>query len=254
MIGESDAERQRYIDFAEQQRLNQQQTAGQEIDRQQMYARAGGDAFADSLGQFNNFDQRMGDASSQIADLYKQFLQRKTEQEQVAQALAPAASGPTADREAAARAQASQDVMGDAGRMANVQGFGEVMNRISETLGGNEQLASLLQNFARGSAGAGQAEIDSQVGNFIGRNFQPGNFVSQDFARGPEFVTRNIQPQNNSMLGDLFVGFSGLANSYLQNRPPPSTVDYSLTGGAGGTGLRTGGGTGLVTRSNLGIR
>ena len=230
------------IAFQEAIRQRQQEMAQQEIARQQIMARVAGDAFGGSLGQFQgDFNQRIGDASSQISDFYRQFLQRKTDQEQVAASIAPQATGPTADRQASAMTEASADVMGDAGRMANVQGFGDAMRQVSEAMGGNEQLAALINNFARGSAGAGQAEIGAQAGKFI---------------------NRDIQPNPNGMYGDLFVGLGGLANQYMQNRPAPSTVDYSLTGGGGspglrsggGVGLQTGGGTGLVTRSNLGIR
>ena len=231
------------IAFQEAIRQRQQELAQQEMARQQIMARVGGDAFASSLGQFQgDFNQRIGDASSQIADFYREFLQRKTEQAQAAAAIMPAATGPTASRQAASVAEASADVMGDAGRMADVQGFGEAMRQASEVMGGNEQLAALINNFARGSAGAGQAEIDAQSGRFF---------------------TRDIQPQPNGMLGDLFVGLAGLGNQFMQNRQPvvpPSGLGLkaptapNLMDMNGGQGLRMGGGTGLVTRSNLGIR
>jgi hypothetical protein len=236
------AQTREQVAFQEAIRQRQQEIAQQEIARQQIMARVAGDAFGGSLGQFQgDFNQRIGGASSQIADFYREFLQRKTAQEQATTALMPQATGPTADRQASAMTEASANVQGDAGRMADVQGFGEAMRQVSEAMGGNEQLAALVNNFARGSAGAGQAEIGAQAGRFM---------------------TRDIQPQPNGMLGDLFVGLSGLANQYMQNRPTPSTVNYSLstgTGGpslriGGGESLRLGGGTGLVNRSNLGIR
>jgi hypothetical protein len=228
------------IAFQEAIRQRQQEMAQQEIARQQIMARVAGDAFGGSLGQFQgDFNQRIGDASSQISDFYRQFLQRKTDQEQVAASIAPQATGPTADRQASAMTEASADVMGDAGRMANVQGFGDAMRQVSEAMGGNEQLAALINNFARGSAGAGQAEIGAQAGKFI---------------------NRDIQPNPNGMYGDLFVGLSGLANQYMQNRPAP--VDYSLPTppGARSPDLRMDGGqvlrgpSGTVSRVNLGIR
>jgi hypothetical protein len=227
------------IAFQEAIRQRQQEMAQQEIARQQIMARVAGDAFGGSLGQFQgDFNQRIGDASSQISDFYRQFLQRKTDQEQVAASIAPQATGPTADRQASAMTEASADVMGDAGRMANVQGFGEAMRQVSEAMGGNEQLAALINNFARGSAGAGQAEIGAQAGKFI---------------------NRDIQPNPNGMLGDMFVGLSGLANQYMQNRPGPNQLDYSMPsvggerlGASGGQVLR--GPSGTVSRVNLGIR
>jgi hypothetical protein len=236
------AQTREQITFQEAIRQLQAELAAQERARQQIMARSSGDAFADSVGQFQgDFNQRIGNASSQIADFYRQFLNNKTQQQQIAQAIAPAATGPAADREMAARTEASQGVMGDAGRMANVQGFGEAMRQVSEVMGGNEQLAALINNFARGSAGAGQAEIESQAGRFM---------------------TRDIKPQADGLLGDLFVGFGDLTGQYMKNRPAPSTVNYSLATGTGGPGLRPGGGevlrpssgTGLVSRSNLGIR
>ena len=229
------AQTREQIAFQEAIRQRQAQMAAQEQARQQIMARVAGDAFGSSLGQFQgDFNQRIGGASSQIADFYREFLDRKTAQEQAASAIMPQAAGPTADRQASAMTEASADVAGDAGRMANVQGFGEAMRQVSETMGGNEQLAALINNFARGSAGAGQAEIDSQAGKFF---------------------TRDIQPQATGMLGDMCVGLSGLANQYMQNRPqaPAATGGPGLRMG-GGESLRMGGGTGLVNRSNLGIR
>jgi len=236
------AQSSQQIAFQEAIRQRQAELAQQEMARQQIMARVAGDAFGNSVGQFQgDFNQRIGDASSQIADFYREFLQRKTAQEQAAAAIMPQATGPTADRQASAMNEASADVMGDAGRMANVQGFGEAMRQTSDVMTGNEQLAALINNFARGSAGAAQGEIGAQAG---------------------QFFTRDFQPQPKGYLGDMFVGLSGLAGQYMANRPGPSTVDYSLTGGGGGPALRTGGGqglqmgggTGLVTRSNLGIR
>lgn len=245
------AQTREQIAFQEAIRQRQAELAAQERARQQIMARVSGDAFGGSLGQFQgDFNQRIGGASSQIADFYREFLNRKTQQQQIAQAILPAATGPAADRQASAMSEASADVMGNADRMANVQGFGEAMRQVSEVMGGNEQLASLINNFARGSAGAGQAEIESQAGRFM---------------------TRDIQAQPNGMLGDLFVGLSTLAGQHLNQPKPMKPADYSLSTGTGspgvrlpsapglpemggGQGVRLGGGTGLVSRSNLGIR
>ena len=245
------ADQARQIAQAEAVRARQLQMAQQEQARQQIMARASGDAFADSLGQFQgDFNQRIGDASSQIADFYREFLQRKTAQEQVAASIAPQATGPTADRQASAMSEAGAEVMGDAGRMANAQGFSEAMRGVSEALGGNEQLAALINNFARGSAGAGQAEIDAQAENFIASN--P--------VRGPEFVSRDIQVRPNTMLADMFVGLAGIGSQYMQNRPGPNqpTVGVSDHGGRwtpnGPSAGFSNHDTGMVNRLNLGIR
>lgn len=236
------AQTREQIAFQEAIRQRQAELAAQERARQQIMARTGGDAFASSVGQFQgDFNQRVGDASSQIADFYREFLTRKTQQQQIAQAIAPAITGPAADRQAAAVSEASADVMGNAGRMANVQGFGEAMRQVADVMGENEQLAALVNNFARGSAGAGQAEIESQAGRFM---------------------TRDIKANPDGVLGDLFVGLSGLANQYM-NRPKAPATDPTglklpsapnLDSMGGGQGVRLGGGTGLVMRSNLGIR
>lgn len=229
------AQTREQIAFQEAIRQRQAEMAQQEIARQQIMARTAGDAFGSSLGQFQgDFNQRIGDASSQIADFYREFLQRKTEQQRIAESILPAITGPGADRQASSVAEASADVMGDAGRMANTQGFGEAMRQVSEVMGGNEQLAALVNNFARGSANAGQAEIDSQQGKFF---------------------TRDIKPQPNGMLGDLFVGLSGLANQYMsQPKVTPDTGQGLRMGGGEGLRMPSSGGTGLVMRSNLGIR
>lgn len=238
------AQTREQIAFQEAIRQRQAELAAQERARQQIMARSAGDAFGSSVGQFQgDFNQRIGGASSQIADFYREFLSRKTQQQQIAQAIAPAATGPAADRQASAMSEASADVMGNADRMANVQGFGEAMRQVSEVMGGNEQLASLINNFARGSAGAGQAEIESQAGRFM---------------------TRDIKPNPNGLFGDLFVGLGDLAGQYMASRPnsAPSTGQGlqlprspSLPEMGGGQGVRPGSsGTGLVLRSNLGIR
>jgi hypothetical protein len=151
-------------------------------------------------------------------------------------------SGPAADREASERSKASEEVSGDAGRLAEVLGFAEAMQGAGRNMQGNEQLAAILNNFARGSAGAGQAEIDSQAGRF---------------------QSRDIMRPAPSMLGDMFVGLSGLYNQYASQpktgpytggglqTPAAANLDYM----GGGQGVRlNAGSTGLVMKSNLGIR
>lgn len=238
------AQTQQQIAFEQAIRQRQAELLAQEQARQQIMARGAGDAFAGSLGEFQgSFEQKVGDASSQIADLYRQFLNQRTAQQQMIEAIAPMASGPSADREANERSRASQEVSDDAGRMADVQGFAQAMQNAGNVMQGNEQFAALLNNFARGSAGAGQAEIDAQAGKFF---------------------TRPISAQNNSLLGDLFVGLAGMYNSYQANRPAPAPDPTGLKmptapnlpemGGGQGVRLLPATGTGLVMRSNLGIR
>lgn len=230
---QSVAQTQQQIAFEEAVRQRQMELMAQEQARQQIYARGAGDAFAGSVGAFQGFEQQMGDASAQIADLYRQFLNQKTAQQQMIQAIAPMMAGPAADREASERSKASQDVSDEAGRMADVQGLAQVMQNAGTTMQGNEQFAALLNNFARGSAGAGQAEIDAQAGKFF---------------------TRPITANTDSALGDMFVGLAGLYNQYASQPKTEPFTGQGLQAG-GGMGLRAGtSGTGLVMKSNLGIR
>jgi hypothetical protein len=236
------AQTQQEADFNAAIRERQSQLLSQELARQQIYSRGAGDAFADSLGQFQgSFQGKVDDSSSQIANIYRQFLAQKSQQQMMAEALAPLATGPTADREANERQKASQEVDDEAGRMANVQGFGDAMSGAGRVMQDNEQLAALLRNFSGGSARAGQAEIDSQAGQFT---------------RG------QIVPPAQSMLGDLFVGLSGLFGNRPAAAPDiplqsgvrvPSAPNLDYMGGGQGIRLDRGG-SGIVARSNLGIR
>lgn len=228
------------IAFEEESRRRQAAIAAQEIERQQMMARASGDAFANSLGRFQApAEAAIGDASSQIAQLYESYLSRPT----TAQAVAPAATGPAADREASMRTQASEGVRSEGNRLAAVQGFGQYMNDNSRAMTANEQLAALINNFARGSAAASAAEVGAERGNFIKQ--------------------RLIEPQSSG-LGDMFVGLaSTLAQMPQQPDQPQYGVqpgDYELMqpgmqapGGYGARMPRAGGDYGVRLPTDLGI-
>jgi hypothetical protein len=157
------------IAFQDRQRAIQRGLLGDELGRQQVYARGAGDAFGNSLGQFSGFEGRIGDASSQIADIYKQFLAQKTAQQLQAESILPPTSGPTANREAAMREQATADSMRDADNQANVEGFGRAMGDASRVMAGNESLASLFGNLAQGSARVADQRIRAEEGQFMGQ-------------------------------------------------------------------------------------
>lgn len=213
-----------------------------EQERQQMYARTAAGGFDRSLGEFRgDFEGRMGSISGEIADIYRRFLADQTAKAQMVAMLAPAAKGPAADREASERAQASAEVAGDAGRLANVESFGQAMTDAGRVMTEGEQLASLISNLSRGSAAAGNAEIAATNGQYVGR--QP------------------IAPMP-SIIGDLFVGMAGAAQRGMQ-RPAPSTgtglqmpTGPSLPEMGGGQGLRPGMNTGIglkVRPNTIGI-
>lgn len=223
------------VAFNEEVRRNQAALAAQEVERQQMMARASGQAFQGSVDRFRApAEAAVGDATSQIARLYQEYLSRPSQ----VQAVMPAATGPAAEREASMRQQASADVRGEGDRLAAVQGFGKYMDDNSRAMAANEQLAALINNFSRGSAGASSAEIGAAGGNFIRE--------------------RLIAPPK-STLGDMFVGFASMyANRDQQPQSPE--IDYSLLppgaqapGGYGARMPRAGGDYGVRLPTDLGI-
>ena len=222
------AERARFREARERQTA----LSGQEVERQQMMARASGGAFANSMGRFQApAEAAVGDASSQIAQLYESYLNRPS----AAPMVAPAATGPAAEREASMREQASADVRSEGNRLAAVQGFGQYMNENNRAMTANEQLAALINNFSRGSAAASAAEIGAARAGESGPNmFVPGNFIRQ----------RLIEPQSNG-LGDMFVG---LASTFANMPQRPDQPQYGVDPGAYDLmqpGMRAPGGYGI---------
>lgn len=228
------------VAFNEEVRRRQAALAAQEVERQQIMARASGDAFQGSLDRFRSAAEAgVGDATSQIARLYQEYMSRPAP----VQAALPQVAGPAADREASMRQQASADVRGEGERLAAVQGFGKYMDDNSRAMAKNEQLAALINNFSRGSAGASAAEVGAESGNFIRQ--------------------RLIEPQKSS-LGDMFVGFASMyADSQAQKAGQPYGLqpqDYSLLqpgaqtpGGYGARMPRAGGDFGVKLPTDLGI-
>jgi hypothetical protein len=228
------------IAFEEATRQRQMALVEQERARQQGFAQQAGGLFSDSLGFFQApAEAAVGDASSQIAELYRQYMSRPAPA-----MVAPEASGPTAEREAAMRSEASADVDGQRERLAAVQGFDKYMDTNSRAMGNNETLAALINNFSRGSAGVSNAEVQAQAGQFV--------------------PLRAVEP-NKSSLGDMFtglatIGYLGYADQQRQptNRFGAQPGDYQLTptGNNFGQGVRPpapGGDYGIKLPSDLGI-
>jgi len=228
------------IAFDEATRRRQMELMAQETERQQMMARAGGDAFAGSLGLFQApAEANIGDASSQIAELYRQYMSRPAPD-----AVAPAATGPAAQQEAAMRAEAGADVEGQRERLAAVQGFDQYMAGNSRSMGQNETLAALINNFSRGSVGASNAAVQAEAGQFV--------------------PLRAVEP-NKSSLGDMFtglatIGYLGYADQQRQPTNPygaqPGDYQLNPTGNNFGQGIRPpalGGDYGIKLPSDLGI-
>lgn len=209
-IGDGNAQRQLYAmqttqlreQIAYQRKIMEEQVAlrEQERVRQQMMARAAGDAFANSLGQYQGFEGKIGASGNQIADTFRQILGRGTPD------IGPQAEGPTADRIASATQFANDNSSSDANALGQVQGLAKAFSDSGTAVGRNNQFASLMNNFAGGSQQASQAEIEARAGQL----FQP----------------RLLQPQP-SMMGDLFVGLANAGVAY-GNRPPPAPSMYDL--------------------------
>lgn len=214
-------------EIAYQERVRAEQAAlrTEEVQRQQIMARAGGDAFASSLGQFQgNVEGQVGDKTAEISALFRDYMSRARQ----GALVLPEATGPTADREASMRQQASADVNADTDRLSAVQAFGDVMADKGRVMNQNDQLSSLIRNFATGSQGASNAEVGARAG---------------------KFVEQKIVEPNPSMLGDLFVVGSLAANKFMQ--PQGSTAVDPFN-----TGLRQGavtGGLNIATPTGLGI-
>ncbi len=229
--------------------------SGREVGRQQEYGRAQGDAFASSLGEFGSgFNQDMAAKSDSLASIFADLLGRAGPATN-----APAASGPTASFEADARAQASGMVGNQADKLAALQAFGGTMFDKNITMGRNQQLDAIIQNFARGSQSALAPEVDAASMFFESNpiltktptaSLAPRpEYIGERFV-APNFTDRAIPRPAPSVLGDLFVGLANAGVQYA-NRPQPKILDYSygnLDSMGGGQGIRT------TRPSGLGIR
>jgi hypothetical protein len=235
MLGQQTAQLKNQIAY--QRKIMEEQIAlrAQERIRQQMMAQAAGDAFASSMGQYQNFEDRIGSRSNDIAGTFQNVLARQTPD------ISPQAQGAVADRIASANQLANERSAADAQSLANVQGLARAFSDSGMAANRNNQVASLLRNFSSGSAGASDAEVESRAG----RLFQP----------------RLIEPAP-SMLGDMFVGLSSLGiQAANRPSPPPSPYAFDLSGlpqtglryDTGGVGIRTDRPSGLGLRTS-GVR
>jgi hypothetical protein len=193
----------------------------QEIQRQQMYAKAVADAVDASKGQYSDVNTDIGNKQSSIADAFQTALDHQPTNSIVPQAMA----GAVADKEAAMRALASGDASRNANNLANVQSLGEVFTDKGRALNRNNQVSNMLRNFAQGSGQATNAQIGAAEGKFMER---------------PQV---QMQP---SSIGDLFVAGSmagmGMLNQNKANQqtstiPGGLAPDYSLSFPSSGSGL-----------------
>ena len=220
--------------IAYQRKIMEQQIAlrEQERIRQQMMAQAAGDAFQNSLGQYKDFGSSMDKSGAGIAEAFQQILAR-----QAPGGVAPAATGAVADREASSAQMYNDRSANEAVNLSKVQALAKAFSDKGIAVGRNNQLASMLANFAGGSQQVSNQEIASREG----RLFQP----------------QIIKPQP-SMLGDLIFSL-GMGGAMYANRP--QSPDYSMRGlqlpGSGsGVGLYTpsaGSSVGLKMPASLGI-
>jgi len=221
MLGQQTQQLKDQIAFQRDILEKQKVLRDQEVIRQQMLARAAGDAFANSKAQFTNVEQDIGAKSKSIADTFRAVLNQ-----QGPTSVAPAAKGPVADLEASLRAAESTGISDEAARLAAAQAFGQTMTDKGYALNDQGTLASLLRNFSSGSQRASSAEILSKEGKL----FQP-----------------EIQRPQPSALGDLFVGLStlGLMNQQKPNEAPSKyALDFPKTN-SGNFSLNPNSGVGL---------
>lgn len=215
--------------IAFQRKIMEEQIAlrAQERVRQQMMAQAAGDAFANSLGQYQGFEGQMQSSGNKIADTFMQLLSRQ------APNVAPAATGAVADREAGAAALANERSATDAANLAKVQSLAKVFENTGINVNRNNQLGAMLRNFAAGSGQASQGEIAAREGKL----WQP-----------------DVPKPMPSMMGDLFTGLSSLG-VMAANRPQQSSANpYSLVqpgDSFGSVGLKPPSGSGMGLTDSL---
>jgi hypothetical protein len=229
--------------------------SGREVGRQQEYGRAQGDAFASSLGEFGNFNQDMAAKSDSLAAIFSDMLGRDGPA-----AVAPEASGRTADFEAAMRAQASGEVGSQAQKLAALQAFGGTMADKNLAMGRNQQLDAIIQNFARGSQSALGPEVDAASmyfqSNPILTKTPTASLPSRGQYIGERFIEQQYVKPAPSMMGDLIVGLAG-AYASNQQKPAAAPNPYALTPPTtSGLGFKAEGGLGINTTrpAGLGIR
>ncbi len=226
MYGQQTQQLREQIAFQRQVLEKQAALRAAEIQRQQMYAQAAGDAFANSLGMFGNVEGDIAGKAASIASAFQSLLSRPTPA-----SIVPAASGVTADKEAAMLAEQAGRSSAEAQALAGVQAFGKTMEDKTYGMTGNDQLAGLLRNFAQGSQGVSRNEVEAASGKL----YQP-----------------QVPQAQRSIMGDLFVGLSNLGVGALNQQTP--TNPYALNIPASSPmGLRAGGGEGINAPAPAGL-
>lgn len=197
-----------------------------EIERQQMYARAAGDAFSNSLGMFSDVQGDLASKASSLASVFQQALATPAPA-----SVVPQATGVTADREAAVLAGQAGKSSAEAQALAGVQSFGKLMEDKAYGMGQNDQLAALLRNFGQGSQNVSRAEVEAASGKLV----QPA-----------------VPRPEPSMMGDLFVGLSSLGLGAMNQPKTASPYELSIPASQA-MGLRAGGGEGMQTAAPAGL-
>lgn len=176
----------------------------EEVARQQMLARAAGDAFSRSLGAFANADGNIDAQAGQLAQIFQSALAHPAPA-----SIAPPATGPVADREAAMRAMQSGKASAEADSLAKVQAFGRMMDASGRTVAQNSQISDLLRNFSKGSADVAGTRMRAEEGRYF----------TQDL----------VKPQP-SMLGDLFTALAPIGAAYAneQAAKDAASAKYAL--------------------------
>jgi len=252
----------------------QEQLIGDERSRQQQYASGQRDALDANVGMFNDFGGQMGGTADGISQAIMDFIAANQSGVQ-----GPATnSDAVANREAALRQQAGAEVSTDVRNGANVNALGELLANIGVGMGRNNQISDLLGNFAQGSASTLDPALAAAKMWFeqkpimqtaVNEQYiKPGEFVAQRYFQNAAPVGKtNLLGDLLKMGGQMGMGgaFDGMFKpspySLMQpgesfNRtglqmPTAPNLDYM----GGGQGVRLGGGnTGLVLKSNLGIR
>ena len=243
--------------------MRQEGLVREEQSRQQQYARGQRDVLDANVGLFGDFGGQMDESANSITSAIMELINSS----EAPTEGVPQATGIAANREAAMRDVARGEVTEDVGRRANMQAFDDVMQGIGFDQGRNNQIGSLLANFAQGSASV----LDPAL-QHAGMWFQQ-NPVQQTYVPQERYIERPFFG-NTSRTGDFLqmfsqVGQAGGLGDYLNGMFKPSPYDLSrgntglglkptgipnLESMGGGSGLRLSGNTGMVLNSNLGLK
>lgn len=258
-----------------------------EQGRQQAYARGQRDVLDANAGLFDNFGGQLNTTAGGLAETIMQAITGS----QPPGVVPPTRSSTVAEREAGMRDRARTQVAGDVQRGANVNALGQLLTNIGVATGRNNQIGEILANFAKGSQATLDPALRAASMAFEAKPIlqdivpteqyiNPGPYIGPQYVSAGRFIGQNyvnnpLPAPARPLLGDLLKTgsnvFRAMNDAGMFNTRPSSGIDYSLAtgnnldlmgGGQGlrldmpsGDGLRLGGGeTGLVLRSNLGIK